>query len=158
MLLLKSFKGEPHDNDSLRRYQLQSWGQLGGEACVIELSGVPGPNRNSAMQNVDQLFRGDEFQLILRERIENIAGRMKEARPRLVIMYGKNAWSQYRAMVTLCKHAIDNSFRCESIGRHQVEIMQFSAASTTIVLAPHPRYAQDDSFWISLGERLANSS
>jgi len=78
MLLLMTLLEKPADNERLRTYQRDKWGRLGGETCVIELSGLPASSSRIARDR--ETFRQDRIDLIVQ--------RARDHRSALVLMYG----------------------------------------------------------------------
>lgn len=71
--------GEPIDNESLGRYQRESWGKRdGGETCVIELSGTAA---RSLKKSAEKAF-------FIEARIDAIRERLRVTKPAMVLVYG----------------------------------------------------------------------
>lgn len=137
LLLLMTFLGRPADKESLRSYQRDRWGALDGETCVIELSGLAAPNMMEAQDTTP----------FLRQRIEAIRNRIRDHRPKLVVMYGKEkkpSWEQIA----------EREFPCEPTPF-------FCKGPTLLAMAPHPvwpikvggKYVVNE-YWIGLGQKL----
>jgi hypothetical protein len=92
MLLMMTFLPDRQaDNESLRNYQRDRWGALDervGETCVIELSGLAAPS----------LKESKETGFFLHERIEHIRGKIRDHRPKLVVMYGRQQKESWNAI------------------------------------------------------------
>jgi hypothetical protein len=139
LLLLMAYRGESTSKESLRDYQRDCWGMLDGETCVIELSGLAAPNAEEATDTSPYLP----------ERINVIRERIREHRPRLVVMYG-----------------LDHRPPLEQIAEAKIPREPapfFCKGPTLIALAPHPvsrikvgdKYVGND-YWIDLGKKLRN--
>ena len=76
--LLLGFKGEFADLNSVRTYQKNPWGSIDGETAVLEVSAL---HARSLSEDVDRNTYRDK-------RIATLGERLKEHRPRFVIMYG----------------------------------------------------------------------
>lgn len=134
MLLLKTFLNEPSDHDSLRTYQRDLWGRVnGGNACVIELSGV------AVRSSKERMDRG-KFRP---ERIETIRQRILKHKPEFVVMYGvkdKVHWEEIAGCALDCDDVV-------------------KVGPTMIAFAPHPNTrGRKNSDWIELGKKLRRRS
>lgn len=129
ILLLMTFLEKPADNESLRVYQREYWGRIGGETCVVELSGLAA--RDSGIPRDRKKFR--------ESRIEGIRYRMKTHRPALVVMYGIGAKQHWERIVNL---PLDPG--CVK-----------TADSTILAFAAHPvARGQKKEYWMDLGLRM----
>jgi len=128
-LSLMSFLEKSADRESLRAYQRDRWGRLGGETCVIELSGLAA--NNSKVFRDRELFRPD--------RIKFIRNKILTCNPSFVVMYGvrqKKHWEEIAG----------SEFPSNCI---------LPLRSTILAIAPHPiSYGSKDAFWTKLGIRL----
>jgi len=130
MLLMMTFQGcTVEDKDTLRNYQRDKWGSLSeetGETCVIELSGL-------AARSLEE---GQNLAQYLPERIEVICGRIRDHRPKLVVVYGRTQI----AGITFPPEP-KNFVRC---------------GPTVLAFARHPnaRAHEGDQYWIELGRHL----
>jgi hypothetical protein len=139
LLLLMAYRGESTSKESLRDYQRDRWGMLDGETCVIELSGLAAPNAEEATNTGP----------FLPERIKVIRERIREHRPRLVVMYGLEQRPSYEQIAEAKFPREPAPFFCKG--------------PTLIALAPHPvsrirvgdKYVGND-YWIELGKKLRN--
>ena len=147
MLLFKASRGEPYDNESLRKYQLKRWGHTDGETCVIELSGIPSPDSKRAAALANGLFNKDEFQGLRRDRLSFIVRKLDENcdRPSFFVIYGKAQWEYWE------RHLNEASRQQMFAG---VEARIAKRGQTTIVFAQHPNRERGDSYWIELGNWL----
>jgi hypothetical protein len=129
LVLLMTFLERSSDKESIRNYQRDEWGRLGGETCVIELSALAA--NNFEVPRDRKLFR--------EERIGHIRQRICRHKPEWVVMYGlseKKHWEQIAG------------------GAFGPENMR-SLESTIIALTPHPNTrGLTDTHWKNLGERL----
>lgn len=129
ILSLMSFLQESTDRESLRAFQCDQWGKLGGETCVIELSGLAANNFKVSRRR--ELFRP--------ERIKFIRNKILRCNPMFVVMYGarqKKAWEEIAG----------SEFPSDGI---------LQARSTIFAFAPHPiSHGSTDAFWKELGKRL----
>jgi hypothetical protein len=147
MLLMKAFRGEPYDNDSLRDYQYSWWGRKQGKTCVIELSGLPAPDGKKAEQLKLQLFSPKEFEEIRQRRIDFICQEMLKQERELVVIYGKEQWKHWKG-----KGIVDSSLCQEIIEGFAAGFLKFGVIK--IALAQHPNFARRDAYWTELGKRL----
>jgi len=130
MLLLTTFLGKPAGRDDLRTYQRDHLGRAsGGETCVIELSGLAAKGLRVPMDR----------ERFLNERVEIISEKMREHKPKVVVMYGqneKNTWEE----ITRCELELDRPHR---------------AGTTLFVFTTHPNTrGRKNSDWEQLGQRL----
>jgi hypothetical protein len=140
------------DNESLRIYQRDRWGALDeelGETCVIELSGLAAPNAKEAKDTT----------LFLSERIEYMRNKIRNHRPKLVVMYGREQWNSWKAIANAvpgCESLSDDS------APGQLPKTSILTDKTTIlVCTPHPsrpiwdgtKYLGNE-YWIRLGNNL----
>jgi hypothetical protein len=129
MLSLMTFHEMEPDKETLRTYQRDQWGRLGGETCVIELSGLAA--NNSTVSRRRELFQPD--------RIKFIRNKIRTINPTFVVMYGarqKKSWEEIAG----------SEFPSEGILRIR---------STIFAFAPHPICrGSTDAFWKELGKRL----
>lgn len=132
ILLLMSYLGRSTDNEVLRTYQSKQWGKIGGETCVIELSGLAAKGLHTPMDR-------DSFRS---ERIDVIGKRLRTHTPELVVMYGggqtgKKHWEAIAASAL-----------------KQDEASKLSSQPTVIVLAKHPlARGLGNDYWEELGEK-----
>jgi hypothetical protein len=107
---------------------------LDGETCLIELSGLAAPNAEEAADTSP----------FLPERIQVIRDRIREHRPRLVVMYGLDQRSSYEQIV-------QDQFPPEPVPF-------FCEGPTLLVLTPHPvsRIREGNEYWTRLGSKLRN--
>lgn len=94
-LLLKTFRGEEADKESLRKYQRDCWGMRDNNACVIELFGLPAPTFKAYKALMRELFTQRQIDEILQERIHFIRTKKGALAPKLVVMYGRGAREQW---------------------------------------------------------------
>ena len=130
LLLLRSSLNHPVGRDDLRSYQRDFWGrEERGETCVIELS---------AQAAKDLYTRVDRLQF-REERVEYIRARIRDNKPKLVVMYGKSDKRYWR-----------------DIADAQLEFDRPHVAGATIfVMTPHPNTrGRADSDWLTLGGQL----
>ena len=133
MLLLMAFLERPTDNESLRVYQRDQWGRLEDETCVIELSGLAA--RSFTTQIDRQQFRP--------ERAKYIRQKMLTHQPKLVVMYGSSAETDWKEIAD-CPLHVDRAVQ---------------SGSTTIVFTPHPnKRGRKNEDWIQLGKILRTKS
>ena len=131
-------KPEETDTDSRRSYQRFKWGSSSGETCVIELSGLPA--RSLGIIRDRERFR----QL----RIETIDKKMRAAKPRFVVIYGKTQAQHWRAF--WAKMNSPTIFLSEQIVR---------IGSTIIGFAPSPTArGPGNKLWRELGQQLVRAS
>lgn len=137
ILLLMTFLGREADKEAFRNYQRDRWGSLDGETCVIELSGLAAANLKAAKDTT----------LFLQERIQIIRQKIRDHRPKLIVMYGKQqktAWEEIAG------------------GMFPDEPKPFLIQESTIlVLAPHPvsriregKTYLGNKYWTRLGNTL----
>ncbi len=112
MLLMMTFLGRPTDNENLRRYQRDEWGTLGGETCVIELSGLAA--HSFKVERDRESFR--------EERIKVIRERILHYKPALVVMYGVSEKPHWEAIIE--KHFPSENF--------------LRLGNTLVAFTPHP--------------------
>jgi len=133
MLLLMTFLGRPADNESLRTYQRDQWGNLAGETCVIELSGLAAP----------KLKAPGDHNLFLTERVKVISERIQQHKLSLVIMYGrtqKNSWNE------IAETAFGKSIPDDNV---------LMSDTTTLAVAEHPvKHGLPNAYWVDFGTRL----
>lgn len=91
MLLLKTFLDDSVPRDHLRSYQRDSWGREQGETCVIELSAL-------AAQGLDTPVDRSRFR---EQRIDEIRAKVRNHKPQLVVMYGKDQKQHWRQLLRL---------------------------------------------------------
>jgi len=117
----------------LRHYQKDRWGMLDGETCVIELSGLAAPNAELAL----------DTRAFLPGRIEHIRGRIRQHRPRLVVMYGLTQSKSYEQIAGLSFPDPDRFF---------------CSGPSLLVLTPHPAAPskEGNAYWTRLGSKLRN--
>jgi len=129
MLLLMNFLGEPSEPDDLRNYQRDKWGSLTGDTCVIELSGLPA---NSLKVERDrESFRS--------ERIAVIREKIRDHKPKFVLMYGKGAKSYWEEIA-------ESALSSENI---------LKIGPTIVAFTPHPTsHGSSNTYWMELGQRL----
>jgi hypothetical protein len=131
MLLLMTFLGRPIDDQRLCKYQRDEWGRLGGETCVIELSGLAA--KSAKVRRDRTSFRS--------ERIKVIREKMLHYKPELVVMYGVSEKRHWEAIA-------EQRFPPENILK----------LGHTIVAQPlHPKAHGErapDPYWVEWGERL----
>jgi hypothetical protein len=132
MLLLMTFLHRPADRERLRIYQRDRWGMLDGETCLIELSGLAAPNAEEATDTSP----------FLRERIQRIREKIREHRPRLVVMYGLEHKTSYEQIAERQFPAEPAPFFCKG--------------PTLLVMTPHPvsRIREGNEYWTRLGSKL----
>jgi hypothetical protein len=157
LLLLMTFLDGQADyvkagNESLRIYQRDRWGSLEerlGETCVIELSGLAAPNAKKAK----------DTGMLLPSRIEHMCGKIRNYRPKLVVMYGreqKDSWNAIGRAIAGCEFPLDDSAPGQlpktNVLRH---------GPTILVCTPHPSRPIKDGtvylgneYWIRLGKAL----
>lgn len=129
LLLLMTFLGRPTDNESLRRYQRDSWGTLTGEACVIELSGLA----------AHSLKVNRERECFREERITVIRARIHQHKPALVVMYGLSQSKDWNAIA-------GQTFPPDNI---------LKVGPTILAVTPHPTsHGIPNTYWTQLGMKL----
>lgn len=140
MLLLMTFLERDGDDDSLlRKYQSGEWGIREGETCACELFGLPAPNFKTYKTLMNGRFNPEESKDILQKRIEFIRCKISCHNPIFVVMYGRGARKQWRAIA-------DCSLPDDTICK---------LGSTMMVSAIHPTaHGVEDAYWVNLGERL----
>jgi hypothetical protein len=130
ILVLLTFKGEPHDTEDVRRYQRDRWGYKNDETAVIELNALHAPS--IATIGVDR-------QAYRTQRIRTIREHLLERPPTFAVFYGQSYQDHYEEM-TQAKFDSDGFAQC---GR------------TVCVLAPQPaRSGWTNEEWCELGRRL----
>jgi len=133
ILLLMTYLGRPTDRESLRSYQRDRWGSADarqGETCLIELSGLAAPN----------LMTAEDGKLFLGERIDVIRHRMRDHKPKLVVMYGDLQLASWEAIVSPLSFAHDKVL---------------IDGSTILACTPHPnKRGLCDTYWTDLGQKL----
>jgi len=138
MLLLMTYcnllSGDPSKDDQiLRKYQRDELGMETGRTCLIELSGIPA--RSFAMPRERECFR--------EERLLTIRRRLLEAKPEIVVIYGKGQWKYWKEF--------------PEFGPHSENIVQIGKMLVAFALHPHARGTTDNS-WIQLGQELRRHS
>ena len=130
-----NFLEKATDKDTLRTYQLEQWGTLNGETCVIELSGLAA--RSFKVPRKDRYsFR--------EERISVIRKRIGHYKPTLVVMYGasnKEDWERIAGetfparnffnlgptILALMRHPASRGVTNESLRRLGEKLRQFGS-------------------------------
>lgn len=149
LLLLMTFLDEHADNESLRNYQRDRWGSLEGETCVIELSGLAAPS----------LRESKETGKYLSERIEHICAKIRENRPKLVVMYGREQMASWN---TIGRATVGREFPPEGTVLGQLPKTNILKHAATILLCtPAPsrpiwngtKYLGNE-YWRGLGNNL----
>jgi hypothetical protein len=140
------------DNESLRIYQRDRWGSLEekvGETCLIELSGLAAPNAKKA-KDTGNLLPG---------RIGHMCGKIRDYRPELVVMYGreqKDSWNAIGRAIAGCEFPPD-----ESAPDQLPKTNVLRSGHTILVCTPHPSrpikegtlYLGNE-YWTRLGRAL----
>ena len=134
MLLLRTILNESAGRDDLRTYQRDRWGRVtGGETCIIELCGLAARGFATTMDR--ERFR--------EERVEIIRQKIREHRPKVVVMYGKNEKSHWE----------------EIAGGELKPDQPYRVGSTHFVFTAHPNTrGRRNLDWEQLGERLREHS
>lgn len=129
ILLLMTYLGRPTDKESLRNYQRTQWATLEGETCLIDLSGL-------AANSFEVPRDREQFE---KERITVIRHRMRDYKPRLVIMYGLGEQSHWNEIA-------ESSILPDGIQR---------LGKTLLAFARHPTsHGSNNAYWTDFGERL----
>jgi hypothetical protein len=142
-LLLALLNGAPPTIEDIRRYQQRYWGARTDKTpqenntCIIELCSLAATNLK-AKKNVD--FDPSSFR---ETRIEIIKQRMRERKPRTVVMYGKSAKQHW-----------------DNIAEHRLVVDQWMrVGSTCMVFTPHPvSRGHRNSDWLRLAQRFREES
>lgn len=131
-MLLMTFLKKPVDEESLRTYQRDQWGRLGGETCVIELSGLPARNLNVPRER--ERFR--------HQRIKFIRKMIRTHKPIFVVMYGQGDMEHWQKISGI-------EVQPESV--QKVE-------STIFAFARHPvAHGQRKKDWVRLGNKMRST-
>jgi hypothetical protein len=130
MLFLMTALDREADKDALRDYQRTRWGQIGdGETCVIELSGIPA--KSLAVETDRRRY--------LQQRMEAIREKIGSHKPRVVLMYGLAAQSEWERVA-------GNALRPDEV---------LDAGSTLFVMTPSPTaYRRKNADWENLGVQV----
>jgi len=129
ILLLMTFLGRPADKESLRDYQRTRWGRADGETCVIELSGLAA--NNLGIPRDRESFR--------QKRIDVIRERLRQNRPKLIIMYGTAQRQSWESIA-------GQSFPPENV---------LVSHNSILALTPHPvKHGLSNAYWEELGQKL----
>ena len=153
ILAMMTFLDRPTDKDSRLDYQRRRWGTLDGETCIIELSGLASPSMKDSK----------DTSRFLPERIETISRRMRDHRPKFVLMYGREQKSSWNA---IARSFAGSEFPLDSTGPEELPWTDIlTRESTILVCTPHPsRPIRDgvrwlgDEYWIKLGKTLKRSN
>jgi hypothetical protein len=141
LLVLMSHFDPPRCAGDRLLYQVNEWGRLGGETCVIELSGLAAHSQ--------RVERSAESFLPLPERITKIRDMMRKYEPKFVLLYGRGRnGSCEKAWEKLTEGgAIIEEGTFAKIGR---------SSSTLIAWAlRHPvSFGQTNENWTKLGIKL----
>jgi hypothetical protein len=133
MILFMSFWDKPFDNETLRNYQRDEWATLGGETCVIELSGLAAHSLRVPRDR--ECFR--------KERIAVIRERMRYHNPKLVVMYGTTQKDHFEAIT-------GRAFPPDNI---------LKDGARKIALTPAPTsHGLTNAYWEELGKKLRRLS
>jgi hypothetical protein len=129
LLLLLTSLGKPTENSDLLKYQREQWGSSQGETAIIELSGI-------AARSLRTKLNREEF---LEERISRLREKIKEYKPKIMIMYGTT-----------------NKKHWEKIAGQKLErdsVVQ--DGETLIVFTPHPQSrGRKNADWVTLGKKI----
>ena len=147
MLLMKTFLKEPADNESLRAYQQEGWGDSAGQACVIELSGLPARNTKTSKKRYSSLSDEEKRRLdnIRDKRLDFIHKKMIANKPKFVVIYGqdqKKYWMKFWKDNGVTRSRFGSNLKIES---------------TIIVFTRHP-VQSPNKLWIELGTKLRTDS
>ena len=138
ILLLNTFLNEANDNqvmdrEVLRIYQREKWGSLGGDTCVIELSGI------SARNLAEPVDRGRYLQKRIEFILEKLHAAPPQAPPKFVVMYGMNHLPNWERLA----------------GSLLEKDEPVNVGPTVFVAAPHPNTrGRTNEDWIQLGRKL----
>lgn len=146
-------EGRPSDKEAMRQYQTAEWGREHGKVCIVELLPLPAPNISSWLyKDISKLrylasrktYRGH----VAGSRIAHLRGRIKEHRPKAVVLYGV-AYEEYWKRIAGVE-AWDTS----------LEGVRFATVGLTLfVPSKHPvAHGATNAYFESIGRLIARAN
>lgn len=152
--LLLSYKEEAYSAAVIKEKQINGWGRLSSDNCLLELFPLPSPNANDFKYTEwlnDENFTRDKYKKdIVGHRIQGIQELIKINMPKMVVFYGKAYGDKYKAIAGLNGSDL---LELEITSEKSAKI--FVGSPTSYVFIPHPTaHGMSDAYYQQLGKAL----